>query len=75
MSACLGDKKITTMNDLPTPCGDWNVYNAKIQRKNNLVLLFGITSVIAAIVVVYQMELFELNYYPPEKPAERPEKK
>lgn len=75
MSTCVDGKKVTIMNDLPTPCGDWNTYNSKKQSKNNLVLIFGITSVIVSFIVAYQMDVLELNYYPPERPADRDEKK
>lgn len=74
MATCIGNQRVTTLDDLPKPCGEWQKCNKSKQMKSNAVLAFGILSVIASVVGGYHMGVFDLNYNPPERPADRPEK-
>lgn len=71
MATCVNGKRVTTLNDLPTPCGDWQQLNGSRQKRHTLTLIFGITCLAITLTVCNQMGVFYLNYLPPDRPADR----
>lgn len=63
--------KHVTLNDLPTPQGNWKtVYDAK-QRKYNAHLAIGIGFSIFTIIVMKTSGLINFNFNVPDRPADR----
>lgn len=65
------EHKATSLDDLPKPCGDWKKHNTIRQRKNNNALAFGIFFTVFTIIFGHSVGVFDMNYYPPERPADR----
>ncbi|XP_055693563.1 uncharacterized protein LOC129795990 [Lutzomyia longipalpis] len=56
----------STMNDLPTPQGDFFELHAKRQAKYNRALIIGVATFVGTLVVTKESGLLELNFSPPD---------
>ncbi|KAG4073940.1 hypothetical protein HA402_014145 [Bradysia odoriphaga] len=60
-----GHHKITTMDDLPVPEGDWRERYQQTQSKNNAILAASFLFFVGVVGYIKQSGVINFNYSPP----------